>query len=221
VTTTTALVTTTAPPPPALPTESGPLQAGTQGARTQALQQALADQHYDPGTLDGRFGLKTTLAVWAWQALHGVPQTGVVTPDLEPLVLARTPQPMLRPDLGPDHTEIDLTRQVLLLFAAGKPRLISHISSGSGRHYCDRGNCGTAITPTGSYHYQRRISGWRTAPLGRLYNPVYFNGGIAVHGATSVPAVPASHGCIRLPMHIAEYFPSLVANGDAVAVFRT
>ena len=44
------------------------------------------------------------------------------------------------------------------------------------------------------YRYGRRVEGWRDAPLGRLYNPVYFNGGIAVHGAGSVPDRPASHG---------------------------
>ncbi|MDP8987655.1 MAG: L,D-transpeptidase family protein, partial [Actinomycetota bacterium] len=55
--------------------------------------------------------------------------------------------------------------------------------------------------------------------LGKLYNPVYFTGsGIAIHGSTSVPTYPASHGCVRIPMHIAEYFPSLVQKGDAVYV---
>jgi len=47
---------------------------------------------------------------------------------------------------------------------------------------------------------------------------VYFNGGIAVHGAPSVPNHRASHGCIRVPMHIAEYFPDLVADGEPIAV---
>jgi lipoprotein-anchoring transpeptidase ErfK/SrfK len=75
-------------------------------------------------------------------------------------------------------------------------------------------------TPPGLFRFERRIKGWRTSKLGKLYNPVYFNEGIAVHGEPSVPNVPASHGCVRLPMHIGEYFPSLVANGDAIAVFR-
>jgi hypothetical protein len=48
---------------------------------------------------------------------------------------------------------------------------------------------------------------------------VYFNYGIAVHGMTSVPNYPASHGCVRIPMQIADYFPSLVKNGDQVFVF--
>lgn len=188
------------------------------GSRTLGVQQALVDQKYDPGPADGSFGLKTTQSVWAWQALHGLPRTGVVTPVMERSILARGAQPMLRPDLGPTHSEVDLGRQVLLVFRDGKAQLITHVSTGSGRHYCDKGSCGTAITGTGSFHFQRRVKGWRHAPLGLLYNPVYFNGGIAVHGAPSVPNYPASHGCVRIPMHIAEYFPGLVAKGDPIAV---
>jgi hypothetical protein len=48
---------------------------------------------------------------------------------------------------------------------------------------------------------------------------VYFNYGVAVHGAYNVPLYPASHACVRIPMHIAKYFPSLVKRGDDVFVF--
>lgn len=224
-TTTSTTTTTTAPavpggPPTTAPSpvEIGNLISGSTGARSQALQKALLDQHYDPGPIDGQFGTKTAQSVWAWQALHGLPRDGIVTPQLEQMILARPTQSMLRPDLGPTHSEVDLARQVLLVFQGGNAELITHVSTGSGRHYCDKGHCGTAITPPGSFHYQRRIAGWRQAPLGLLYNPVYFNGGIAVHGAPSVPNFPASHGCVRIPMHIAQYFPGLVANGEPIAV---
>lgn len=227
-TTTTAAptTTTTIPPDPTLQTEpEGPIQAGSQGVRTRAIQQALKDQRYDPGEVDGRFGRQVVMAVWAFQALHGLPKDGIVTPELEQLILSKPAQPMLRPELGPTHTEVDLTRQVMLVWRDGAPTLITHVSSGSEVPYCedtDQGrNCGDAVTPLGVYRYQRRIDGWRNAPLGRLYKPVYFNGGIAVHGAPSVPDRPASHGCVRTPMHIAEYFPSLVADGDTIEVFRS
>ena len=54
-----------------------------------------------------------------------------------------------------------------------------------------------------------------------MYNPYYFNGGIAVHGLASVPSYPASHGCARIPLAIAEYFPTLVSKGEAVYVVGT
>lgn len=224
-TTTPPTTTTTAPIDPNTFTETGPIKSGSVGRRTMAVQQALKDQHYDPGTPDGRFGLKTTMAVWAFQQLNGLAPDGVVGPITEARILARPAQPMLRPALGPTHTEVDLRRQVMIVWRGGAPVLITHVSTGSGIAYCentDAGrNCGDAVTPTGVYHFGRRVSGWRVAPLGRLYNPVYFNGGIAVHGAASVPNHPASHGCVRIPMSIAEYFPSLVNTGDTIEVFRS
>ena len=69
--------------------------------------------------------------------------------------------------------------------------------------------------------FGRRVDGWREAPLGRLYNPVYFHEGYAVHGASSVHDHPASHGCVRIPMGIAAYFPSLVDTGETIEVFRS
>ena len=76
-----------------------------------------------------------------------------------------------------------------------------------------------AITPAGHYHFEYLHEGWDKGKLGKMWNPYYFNGGIAVHGYTSVPTDPASHGCARIPMHIAEYFHTLVKVGDPVYVF--
>jgi lipoprotein-anchoring transpeptidase ErfK/SrfK len=48
---------------------------------------------------------------------------------------------------------------------------------------------------------------------------MYFLRGFAVHGYPSVPAYPASHGCVRVPMWIA---PSLFAahpNGQTIHVY--
>ena len=206
--------------PAGLRVEQGVLASGSKGLRTFRLQAALKALKFDPGPPDGAFGLKTEEAIWAYQALRGVPVDGSVNTLLEANILRDQPPAMLRPDLGPTHTEVDLDKQVLLVFRDNALQLVTHVSSGSGRHYCNKGHCGVAITPTGDYHFQRRIAGVRVAPLGVLYNPVYFNGGIAVHGEGSVPRYPASHGCVRIPMFIGEYFPSLVNNGDAISVFR-
>ncbi len=227
-TTTTEAPTTTTTTVPVDPTEVpevGLLKSGSKGTRTKAVQQALKDQHYDPGEPDGKFGLKTTQAVWAFQALHGLATDGVVGPETEAAILARTPQPMLRPNLGPTHTEVDLTRQVLIVFRDGQPTLITHVSSGSGVAYCENTkvgkNCGSAVTPLGVFTFYRQVQGIREAPLGKLYDPVYFTGGFAVHGSPSVPNHPASHGCVRIPMSISSYFQTKVNLGETVEVFRS
>jgi lipoprotein-anchoring transpeptidase ErfK/SrfK len=227
-TTTTEAPTTTTTAVPVDPTtvaETGVLKSGSVGTRTRKIQESLKAQRYDPGEPDGKFGLKTTQAVWAFQALHGLAKDGVVGPETEAAILAAAPQQMLKPELGPTHVEVDLTRQVMIVWRDGAPTLITHISSGSQVPYCedtDQGeNCGDAVTPEGTYQFGRRVEGWRIAPLGKLYNPVYFNGGIAVHGAPSVPNHPASHGCVRISMSIAEVFPTLVNTGDQIVVFRS
>ena len=75
------------------------------------------------------------------------------------------------------------------------------VSTGSGQWY-DRpnGGRGHAVTPPGRFSVSRGVDGWDKSPLGRLYRPRYFNGGIAVHGYPSVPAFPASHGCVRVDL---------------------
>ena len=55
------------------------------------------------------------------------------------------------------------------------------------------------MTPEGLFQTTReRPEGWWEGDLGKIYRPKYFVGGIAIHGMTSVPNHPASHGCVRL-----------------------
>jgi lipoprotein-anchoring transpeptidase ErfK/SrfK len=89
---------------------------------------------------------------------------------------------------------------VIYVFHNGRIRLVVNISSGNGRRYTVDGVTGIGRTPRGSFRIQRYISGWRKSRLGLLWRPMYFYGGYAIHGSTSVPPYPASHGCIRTPM---------------------
>ena len=222
-TTTTDAPTTTDTTAPETTTTTGPdgvLEQGERGEEVAALQRRLAELKFDPGPADGAFGLGTLYAVQGFQKLAGMAPDGKVGPAVQAALAAPpTPQP-LQPAGEPTRVEIDLRRQLLFLDQDGALRLISHVSTGSGEEYCAEGECGNrAITPVGAHRFMWRYDGWRESRLGKLYNPVYFTGsGVAVHGSTSVPTYPASHGCVRIPMHIAEYFPSLVRRGDAVYV---
>jgi len=82
-----------------------------------------------------------------------------------------------------------------------------------------RGECGRSNTPGGVFNFTRRIEGIRQSSLGGMWDPVYFNYGIAVHGALNVPLAPASHGCIRIPLPRAPTVQDVTANGDQVFVF--
>jgi len=52
-----------------------------------------------------------------------------------------------------------------------------------------------------------------------MYNPLYIVGGIAIHGSLDVPAYPASHGCIRIPMFASQRLPHMVPNRMPVYVY--
>jgi peptidoglycan hydrolase-like protein with peptidoglycan-binding domain len=212
---------TTPPPSYAKVVFAKTVKQGDKGADTARVQQRLKDLGFDPGPVDGRFGEATTEAVWAYQKLIGL--TGkAVDGRVSPTLWSRIQDPLAIAPMDTrtaNHVEVDLVKQVVIVWNGNTARLITHVSTGSNKPWCEKGWCGTAVTPPGVYKFNRRVSGWHEAVLGLLYNPVYFNGGIAIHGALSVPLRPASHGCVRLPMHIADYFPSLVHNGDEVLVF--
>jgi lipoprotein-anchoring transpeptidase ErfK/SrfK len=116
---------------------------------------------------------------------------------------------------------VDLARQVLFLVDGdGRVGNILPISSGSGKTFHEKGYPEThAITPCGHLEVFSTASGWKTSPLGEMYNPLYIVGGIAIHGSLDVPAYPASHGCIRVPMFASVRLPRMVPKGTPVFVY--
>jgi lipoprotein-anchoring transpeptidase ErfK/SrfK len=212
--TTTSTTTTTAPP---IVAPAG-LGIGSRGPEVQELENRLNAQKYDTGKVDGYFDSATFHAVMAFQKVHGQPRTGRATDNVLNLIgTVGAPGPLLEGG-GATRVEVDLKRQVLQLYVGGSLFKVVDVSTGSGKRYCVDGDCALAVTPGGSYKVFFRRNGWRTSRLGKLYNPLYFNGGIAIHGAPSVPGYPASHGCVRIPMYVAEWFPKQVPNGTPVYV---
>jgi lipoprotein-anchoring transpeptidase ErfK/SrfK len=103
-------------------------------------------------------------------------------------------------DPGYKHVEVDLDRQVLVLTDdEGAVKKVLPVSTGSDKHYSVKGMSGMAYTPRGRFKIYAKIAGWRKSPLGMLYYPNYFSDGLAIHGNSSVPDTPESHGCIRVP----------------------
>lgn len=157
-------------------------------------------------------------ALIASQKIENRPRTGVLTmEELQVLRTAKRPEPL---ETGYPHIEIDLDRQVLFLVEIGDvPLRILPVSSGSGEYFTEGGRTRRAVTPQGRFTVQRKIKGWRKSPLGLLYYPNYFYDGVAIHGNPSVPPLPASHGCIRIPMFAAQEFSELAIIGMVVIVY--
>jgi hypothetical protein len=220
-----ATTTTTIPPlaqpaPAALPpVPGGAVGPGDRAMEIGAYEQRLVDLHFDPGAVDGKFDEKLRYSVEAVEKLLGWERNGVIDqPFVDALARWQYPQPLV-PNGEADRVEIDLDRQVLTVYKGYQVALVTTTSTGNGKRFCGGNDgCQYAVTPPGRYVFQWHVNGWRDGDLGRLYNPWYFNGGIAVHGYQSVPVQPASHGCARIPMHISEYFGDLVYKDMAVYV---
>lgn len=229
-TTTTQATTTTAPtttipptttstvPPP--PMADGQLELGERGPEVSALQAKLGELGFWLGTADGTFGQLTRQAVMAFQKAQGLGRDGKAGPaTLGALATAARPTPR---DPNGSHLEIDLARQILLVVQDGTVRWTINTSTGSGEAYnAPGGGKAIATTPSGSFVIQREVDGYREAPLGRLYRPKYFNGGIAIHGAGQIPSHPASHGCARVTNSAMDLLWSsgVAARGTPVLVY--
>ena len=190
-----------------------------QDADVLLAERVLSELGYWTGPVDGRWDAGTRHALVAFQKVEGRKRTGRLDDD-ELTALRGAARPTPRENEGP-HVEIDLTRQVLFTVdESGAITRVLSISSGNGRPYASRGQRGIAITPPGRFRIERKISGWHRSPLGLLYEPSYFRRGWAIHGSSSVPVYPASHGCIRVPMYAALELSELLKLGTPVLIYE-
>ncbi len=215
--------TTTAPPTSEPPTSAPPttatLRPGDSGPEVLALQQRLTELGYWLGEPDGTYGGLTTQAVLALQGVAGIDRDGRTGAQTRAALDAGTRyQPT---STSGAVTEIDRDEGVIAFVRDGAVTLVLHTSTGTFETYWSGGRQLEADTPAGSYAVSWSYDGWREGDLGRLYRPRYFHpDGIAVHGYTSVPAFPASHGCARvtLPAMDLIWSQDLMPRGSAVVV---
>ena len=201
------------------------LSEGMTGADVKSVQRRLAVLKYWPGPTDGQFGTDTLAAVWAFQEINGIKVTGVIdTATKKALVHPRTYKSASYKGKRANRIEVSQALEVLVLYKNNKIWLISHVSSGGGYYYnCNSGGtgCAQAVTPNGTYNTTVYMGGWVKVPLGAMYNPVFFISTVfAIHGDDYVPRGPASHGCIRIPMDVANFFHKMVKTpGTQVHVY--
>jgi lipoprotein-anchoring transpeptidase ErfK/SrfK len=120
---------------------------------------------------------------------------------------------------APDHyLDVDLTRQTLSEIRGGEVVSTARVSTGSEKPFWEDGVREVAHTPRGEFEVYDKLPGWVTAPLGSLFDPLYFTGGFAIHGSDLVPDYPASHGCVRVSLADAEGLYERVPVGTPVFV---
>ena len=178
------------------------LAVGSRGPSVLALERRLRELRYALRSIDTVYGTDTAEAVLAFQKVHGLPRTGRVDGGLwRGLAAAQVPVPRFG---RTDHIAVDKSRNVLYEVTGGRVNRIVHVSTGA-----------TGNTPLGTFHVYRKVGGWDWV----LWYPLYFLRGFAIHGYPSVPAYPASHGCVRVPMWIAPSLFARHAHGARVVVF--
>jgi hypothetical protein len=162
-----------------------------------------------PTGVTGQPGDETSVAVLAFQKWSGLPRTGALDARLTSALLRATrPVPLLqRPG---KRVEILLGRQVALEVLDNRVERVFHISSGAGGR-----------TPSGAFRvYRKERMSWSVPFSTWMPWASYFTGGIALHAYPSVPAYPASHGCVRMMARDAPLMYAFATYGTPVDVVR-
>lgn len=196
------------------------LAQGMSGADVLALQHRLAALHYWVPAFNGTLSYDNVETLYAFQAVNGLTMTGKVDAVTgRALVTPHAYQPRDTRVATRIEVDINVNKQLLVYYKNNAIALISHVSTGKVNY---------AITPTGTYTANIFMSGRIVVPLGVMYNPVFFtvNGRTtvyAIHGDTDVPNVPASHGCVRIPIDLSNVFYKMInvvnLNGSGTQIY--
>src|SRR5207237_8397162 len=117
---------------------------------------------------------------------------------LDELEAIRTSAAPKARELGYEHVEVDLDRQVLLLINDEGVVRVLPVSTGSGKEFVDAGQTSTSYTPRGRFLVYEKEIGWKSGPLGSTYYANFISGGGAIHGNRNLPKSPPSHGWFRV-----------------------
>jgi hypothetical protein len=205
-----------------LPTDQPPaltLGPGATGPAVRALQQRLSSLGYWVGTVNGTFGDSTEQAVWALQKAAGLARNGIVGQATENALLEGvTPHP--RSTSG-YVIEVDLEDDLLMFVTDGRLEYVLNTSTGGGYTYTATGVTSVAVTPTGQFQIYRQVDGLVVDSLGALWRPKFFTGGYAIHGDSSVPPYPVSHGCVRVSNEAIDWIwaDNLLPLGTSVWIY--
>ena len=185
-------------------------------AETREAERLLTELGYWTGPVDGVFDPATRFALIAFQKWERRPATGRLTAEeIEAIRGAASPTPR---DGDYEHVEVDVDRQVLLIMDGKGSVRVLPVSTGTDKPFFYDGQTSIAYTPRGRFVVYEKTPGWDKVFTG-VYYANYISGGIAIHGYPNVPAQPASHGCIRIPLFAATEVSKRMPIGTIVLVY--
>ena len=175
------------------------------GPVAKLFNRSLQAQGFHTGTRGPRVTSGTHLAIKAFRKVNGMRWSEAYSPVIfRTLLLGKGAfQPRFRDG---KHVEVDISKQVMALVDGKTPVHTFHVSTGTGG------------TPTvlGNYRFYLKQPGYNSK---RMYYSVYFIGGYATHGYSSVPNGRASHGCVRNPIQFSRFIYNWIDLGDPMHTY--
>jgi hypothetical protein len=177
----------------------------SKGPVAKLFNRSLQAQGFHTGTRGRRVTSGTHLAIKAFRKVNGMRWSEAYAPSIFRTLLQGRGAFRPRFDDG-KHVEVDISKQVMALVQGNTPVHTFHVSTGTGG------------TPTvlGNFHFYLKQPGYNSK---RMYYSVYFIGGYATHGYSSVPNGRASHGCVRNPIQFSRFIYNWINLGDPMHVY--
>ncbi len=177
----------------------------SKGAVAKLFNRSLQAQGFHTGTRGPRVTGGTHLAIKAFRKVNGMRWSEAYSPAIfRTLLLGKG---AFKPRFSDGkHVEVDISKQVMALVEGDRPVHTFHVSTGTGG------------TPTvlGNYRFYLKQPGYNSK---RMYYSVYFIGGYATHGYSSVPNGRASHGCVRNPIQFSRFIYNWIDLGDPMHTY--
>ncbi len=170
------------------------IAVGSKGPYVRILLGRLAALRFRIPGMSSTLSVQAGDSIVAFQKAYRLPRTYVfAAADWRKLDTARLIKAVHTSPAT--HIEIDKTRQILMVVKKGVPYGIIAVSTGR-----------TGNTPVGRFHILRKAPSTSTwLGTATLWRTMDFYGNFAMHGYPEVPAYPASHGCVREPMWVADW----------------
>jgi lipoprotein-anchoring transpeptidase ErfK/SrfK len=177
----------------------------SKGPVAKLFNRSLQAQGFHTGTRGPRVTSGTHLAIKAFRKVNGMRWSEAYSPAIfRTLLLGKG---AFKPRFSDGkHVEVDISKQVMALVEGNTPVHTFHVSTGTGG------------TPTvlGNYRFYLKQPGYNSK---RMYYSVYFIGGYATHGYSSVPNGRASHGCVRNPIQFSRFIYNWIDLGDPMHTY--
>jgi photosystem II stability/assembly factor-like uncharacterized protein len=175
------------------------------------VQRRLIQLKYLPsGAVTGKADYRTSQALMAFQAWNGLARDGVAgVATRKKLVSASVPTP--RPASASGHY-VEVFRSLGVCLCIDNGAVVRAV-------HCSTGRPGLATTPGTWSVYLKSVRFWSKEYQSWMPFASFFHNGEGLHGYDDVPAYPASHGCVRLPMPEAPWVYQFAYIGATVYVY--